>query len=81
MPRRFPVVQWPNPPLWIALAAGIAARLTSGTVRRDAALTFRLAMIVWAYDELARGSNWFRRVLGAGVLARVVLELRQRLHR
>jgi len=69
-PRRFPLVQLPNPPLLLALAA----RAASGVGEVDGALAaagrslFVLGLGVWAWEELAAGANWFRRLLGlAGV--------------
>jgi hypothetical protein len=41
--------------------------------------TFSLFLAVWAYLELTDGANWFRRVLGAGALAYLVVRLGERL--
>jgi hypothetical protein len=78
-PRRFPLVQAPNPPLlvafagrWIAAACGPAGRVHSiGRV------VFTLGLGAWAWDETTRGANWFRRVLGVVGLAWVVAERRR----
>lgn len=67
MPRRFPIVQWPNPPLWAAIAASIVSHLASGVAGSVAEGVFYLAIGAWAYLEIAEGVNWFRRVLGLGV--------------
>jgi hypothetical protein len=70
-PRQFPLVQFPNAPLLVALAARAATR----TGERDgpAAVAGRsLVMLgfgVWAGEELADGANWFRRLLGLAALA------------
>lgn len=75
-PRRFPLVQFPNLPLLVALLA----RAASGAVRPDgreqAALgrIARLGMGVWAWEELIDGDNWFRRLLGAAGLAWVAAD-------
>nr|WP_313899185.1 hypothetical protein [Methylobacterium sp. J-090] len=45
---------------WAFAPAGL-----TGTILRGAGT---VALIVWAADELARGVNPWRRVLGAGVL-------------
>jgi hypothetical protein len=63
-PRRFPVVQFPNAPLIIGLISGYGSRYVSGPGHAYLLAVGYLAMTVWAYDELARGTNWFRRVLG-----------------
>lgn len=69
MPRRFPIAQWPNPPLWVAIAAIIVSRLATGVVGATAEGVFYLAIGAWAYLEITDGVNWFRRLLGAGVAA------------
>jgi len=64
VPRRFPIVQFPNLPLIIAFLAAGAGSFAHG---RDHAYTASLAYLattIWAYEELVRGVNWFRRLLG-----------------
>jgi hypothetical protein len=66
---RVVVAQWPNAALWVWIAAELltwAGALASHRV----ALTGvgRGALIVWALEELVRGVNPFRRLLGAVVL-------------
>jgi hypothetical protein len=63
-PRRFPVVQFPNLPLILALIAGHASRYFRSTGHAYLLAAGYLAMTIWAYEELARGTNWFRRLLG-----------------
>jgi hypothetical protein len=77
MPRRFPIVQFPNRSLLVAFAAGLLARSSAGGTRRSAALVSRTATVYWGVQEVVGGANWFRRLLGlacgthaAGVLAR-----------
>jgi hypothetical protein len=67
-PREFPVAQFPNPPLIVALAAGGAARLTHGSAHAASRSVFYMGLTVWAYEEARRGTNWFRRALGVGAL-------------
>jgi hypothetical protein len=73
-PRRFPLVQFPNPPLLVALAAGAITALTGveRTLHRRGRSLLVAGLGVWAWQELADGANWFRRVLGAAGLARVI---------
>jgi hypothetical protein len=66
MPPAFPLVQSPNPPLIVAMAAGAAARLAPATAARAADTISKLGLIVWAYEEVVDGANWFRRLLGIG---------------
>jgi hypothetical protein len=72
-PERYPLVQFPNAPLIVAFAAALVARITDGTVQDVARLVTEVGVIMWALMEIARGSNAFRRVLGAVVLALVVV--------
>jgi hypothetical protein len=74
-PGGFVLAQWPNPPLWVALAAALAGRLTHGRVHAYATAVFYLALAVWAYLELTEGANWFRRLLGLAGLAYVLVRL------
>lgn len=67
---RMVVAQWPN----VALSVWIAVELISWVgvlASHKAALAGvgRGALIVWALDEVIRGVNPFRRLLGAVVLA------------
>jgi len=75
VPRRFPIIQWPNPPLWAALVAMVVSRLASGLAGSIAEAVFYLAIGAWAYLEIAEGVNWFRRLLGAGVAAYLAVRL------
>jgi hypothetical protein len=76
-PRRFPIVQFPNLPLIIAFLAGQAGRFLDGSAHSYAAAVSYLAMTIWAYEELAHGVNWFRRLLG---LTFVILEIMRVAH-
>ena len=64
MPRRFPIFQFPNRPLIVTFLAAAVARMTDGPARSRAALLSRLALLVWAAEEIKSGANWFRRLLG-----------------
>ena len=80
MPRRYPIMQFPNKSLLVAMLAGAVARATHGRTARAAALISALAQLVWARQEITDGANGFRRLLGvAGVLrAATVLVARAR---
>ena len=67
-PRSFPVVQFPNPPLLLALAGWGVAAATGGTAHNAGRWAFMLGLVVWAWKETTGGVNWFRRLLGAGAL-------------
>lgn len=72
--RGYTVGQFPNPPLWVALAALLLAHLTDdGTVHDLARAVSLLALAIWAYEEAAHGVNGFRKTLGIAALALVVI--------
>ena len=79
--RGYTVVQLPNPPLWVALAALLVARLTDdGSVIDDLARAISyVALTVWAYEEAADGVNAFRKALGVGALVLIVIAVAQAL--
>lgn len=75
------VAQAPNPPLIAALAGALVSRLADDGSGLDAAASalFYVGLTVWAWEELAHGVNWFRRLLGAGGLAFALVSLALRL--
>lgn len=74
-PRRFPLAQFPNAPLLVFIGATVTMRIASGDAHDAAWAVSRVALTVWAYEELVRGSNSFRRVLGAAVLVGITVGL------
>lgn len=74
-PQGFPIVQFPNPPLILALVLSIAAAATHGPVHTYLAATSLVALAVWASEELVLGVNWFRRLLGLGIAIYTVAHL------
>jgi hypothetical protein len=71
------VAQTPNPPLWVFIAA-VAIRLvvpTDGALHDVVGWIGRLALGWWAVDELVRGVNPWRRLLGFGGCAHVVISI------
>ena len=65
MPRRFPIFQFPNPPLVATMAAAAIARMTQGKASRTAMQLSRLGLLWWSVEEIISGANWFRRLLGS----------------
>jgi hypothetical protein len=63
-PKSFPLVQFPNAPLIVAFLAGVSAGVLHGAAHADARAVSYLAMVIWAYEELVDGANWFRHLLG-----------------
>jgi hypothetical protein len=74
---RLALVQWPNPALavWI-LAVGVGWTGVLDASRADTAATVgSAALLVWALDEVVRGTAPARRVLGAVVLVFELVQL------
>jgi hypothetical protein len=71
------VAQWPNIPLAVFLALTIALRLAhpAGTIGNAGRIIAGVALAVWALDEVIRGVNPFRRILGAVVLGALIAGL------
>ena len=63
---RITIAQFPNLPFWLYLGTVGLRRLTSsGTVRDIVNWSGVVALSWWAVDEVLRGVNPFRRLLGA----------------
>jgi hypothetical protein len=71
------VAQLPNLPLAVFIAAEIAGRLVPSASRP--ATVFRavaaVSLILWSLDEILRGVNPFRRILGLAVLVVTIASL------
>lgn len=74
-PAGFPIAQFPNPPLLVALGGWTVAAVSDGSVHDAARAVFLVALGAWAWEELADGANWVRRLVGAGGLVYVVAEV------
>lgn len=69
------IAQFPNAPLLVFLAAAVVRWIAhpSGAAGTVVGVVATVALIVWAGDELVRGVNPWRRILGGGVLAYAVI--------
>ncbi len=74
-PAPFPLAQFPNAPLLIALGGWLVATMTGGSVHAYARAVFYTGIAAWAWEELTGGVNWVRRALGAGGLVYVVVKV------
>jgi hypothetical protein len=74
-PRRYPLVQFPNLPLIVALLAGALAPQLSGIDQGYARSVAYLGLAIWAYLELVSGSNLFRRLLGLTFVLIVIVRV------
>ena len=67
---RLAIAQWPNPALWLYLAATLVRRVFApdGVAGTAVTVTAAIGLVWWAGGELLRGDSRFRRGLGAVVL-------------
>jgi hypothetical protein len=79
-PRRFPIAQFPNLPLIVAILAGEVGKFLDGSPHFYAASVSYLALTIWAYEELVHGVNWFRRLLGLAFMILLVVRVADALH-
>jgi len=68
---RITIGQFPNWPLWCIAGCWLAQRVVDDGSTADDALTVAThgLWLYWGADELIRGVNPWRRLLGTGVLA------------
>jgi hypothetical protein len=71
------VAQWPNVPLSIFIVATLVLRLLhpSGGAHTAARVVADASILLWALDEVGRGVNPFRRMLGVVVACAVIAGL------
>jgi hypothetical protein len=74
-PTSFPLAQLPNAPLLVAVGGWLVAAVTDGSVHTYARATFYTGLAAWAWDELAGGANWVRRVLGGAGRVYVIVKV------
>lgn len=72
---RITIAQLPNVSLSLFLAAAVVKRVLapSGTVGTSVAVVGTLALVWWAVDEVVRGVNPWRRILGGIVVLATVV--------
>jgi hypothetical protein len=74
-PARYPIVQFPNAPLLVALGGWLVAALADGSAHAYARATFYTGLAAWAWEELADGTNGLRRAFGAAGLGYVIVKV------
>jgi hypothetical protein len=74
---RMTIIQVPNVPLALFAIAWLLRRFAhpSGALDTALAAVATVALVVWAGDEILRGVNPWRRLLGAAVLVLQVVSL------
>jgi hypothetical protein len=73
---RITIAQFPNVPLGLFLVAAVLRRLVdaSGGLRTALGVLAAAGLLWWALDEVIRGVNPWRRLLGGAVLAGQVVQ-------
>jgi len=76
----YTVAQWPNIPLWLFLASTLGLRIAgaTGAAATSLGVVADVSLLAWALDEVVRGVNPFRRLLGLVVLSLTVTGLVRR---
>ncbi|MDQ3946079.1 MAG: hypothetical protein M3357_13195 [Actinomycetota bacterium] len=76
---RITIAQFPNVPLALFLVASVLRWLLdpAGSLDTTLRVIATASLIWWATDELVRGVNPWRRLLGGGVLAAQLVNLVQ----
>jgi|HubBroStandDraft_1064217.scaffolds.fasta_scaffold320100_2 hypothetical protein len=74
---RITIAQWPNVALSVFIVAEVALRFVRSPNRAEPVLRVIAvaALVVWSADEILRGVNPFRRLLGAAVLLAMIADL------
>ena len=62
------IIQFHNKALWVMIFAWLVSHFSTGYVSAISRVVFLTAGIIWAYEEIKSGVNWFRRMLGLVVL-------------
>lgn len=66
--NQFIIIQLPNKYLWIMIGSWLVGWFAQGVVFPISRTVLAVAGIIWAYEEITNGVNWFRKVLGLVVL-------------
>lgn len=78
-PRDYPIAQFPNTPLWVAIAASVVGWFVSGDAQHVATAVGTIGIAVWAWQEAFDGVNAFRHALGVVMLVYTAITLAGRL--
>jgi hypothetical protein len=73
-------VQFPNLPLIIGVLAGQLGDVVAGRTHPYLVSVSYVGVAIWAYEELAHGVNWFRRLLGLTFTIIVVIRVAHAIH-
>lgn len=73
--EKFVIFQWPNKYLWAMIIAWPLTTYTNGQLQAGARSVFIVAVIIWSYEEIFHGANWFRKLLGFVVMADMLFNI------
>lgn len=69
------IIQVPNAYLLMALTGLLISKLSIGFLHKVSLIIYTIAIIIWAYEEVISGVNWFRKLLGVATLLAVAYSL------
>ena len=69
----FILFQWPNIPLTIWLVCTLITKVTSGVLQSSLSIIATVSLVIWSLLEITTGVNYFRRMLGFGILAYILI--------
>lgn len=73
-------IQLPNTALIVAIVALIISKISFGLLHKISVTVYTITIIIWAYEEIKSGVNWFRRLLGLVIILGVAYSLFNQLH-
>ena len=73
--NKFVIVQFPNLPLIIMFLAWVVSYFSQGYINLVSRSVFIVAGVIWSYEEIFHGVNWFRRILGGVVMLMIFMDI------
>ena len=69
------IIQKPNALLITAGVGFLIGRFTTGIFHKLGITLFTATLIIWSYQEITSGINWFRKLLGGVILIAILINL------
>ena len=73
--KPFVIAQFPNKYLWIMIVTWMVSYFTKGPIQSFSRSIFYVSAIIWSYEEIVHGINWFRQILGLAVMISVTVSI------
>jgi hypothetical protein len=73
--KEFTIFQLPNKYLWAMIVTWPIYTFISSWISAAAQSVFMIAAIIWSYEEIIHGVNWFRKLLGVVVMVLMLTSL------